>query len=30
MIETASELRPAGNPVRLSIGYATAACVFKH
>jgi hypothetical protein len=29
MIETASELRAAGNPVRLSVGYATAAFVFK-
>jgi hypothetical protein len=29
MIETASELRTAGSPVRLSVGYATAALVFK-
>ena len=30
MIETASELRRVGKPVRLRIGNATAACVFKH
>jgi hypothetical protein len=30
MLETASELRPAGTPVRLSVGYATAASLFKH
>ena len=29
MIETASELRAAGNPVRFNVGYAMAASVFK-
>ena len=30
MIETASELRPADSPVRLGVGYATAASVFTY